>query len=89
MPGFSKTGPTGQGPLTGRRRGPCAGNENEKDGFGLGRGRGRGFGRGFGFFGFGRNRDMADDRSVESEIDFLKNQISILEKKLTGRKKSD
>ena len=39
MPAQDKTGPAGQGPLTGRGLGPC--------GFGLRRGFGRGFGRGF------------------------------------------
>ena len=38
MPGQDRTGPLGQGPLTGRGLGPC--------GRGFGRGRGRGFGRG-------------------------------------------
>lgn len=43
MPRQDKTGPLGQGPLTGRGLGPC--------GRGLARrlGVGRGFGRGFGF----------------------------------------
>ena len=43
MPGFNKTGPRGQGPMTGGGRGRCVpGNQ----GFGLGRGMGRGAGRG-------------------------------------------
>lgn len=37
MPNRDKTGPSGQGPLTGRGMGPCGG--------GLRRGMGRGFGR--------------------------------------------
>jgi hypothetical protein len=93
MPGFNKKGPEGLGPLTGRRMGQCAGNENESAGFGygrgFGRGRRRGFGRGFGFFGFGRNRNLPEDESIESDIELLKNQISLLEKKLGKRKKSD
>jgi hypothetical protein len=39
MPGGDRTGPLGEGPLTGRGLGPC--------GRGLARGRGMGFGRGF------------------------------------------
>jgi len=39
MPGIDKTGPLGQGPMTGRGMGLC----------GRGMGYGRGFGRGFGF----------------------------------------
>jgi hypothetical protein len=41
MPGMDRTGPLGQGPLTGRGLGPC--------GAGFRRGFGRGMGRGFGF----------------------------------------
>ncbi len=51
MPGFDRTGPEGEGPMTGRKQGRCAGNEErqrpEGRGLGLGRGRGRnGRGRG-------------------------------------------
>lgn len=53
MPFGNGTGPLGQGPLTGRGLGPCAGYPNQ--GF-TGRGFGRGFGRGRGvrFRQFGR-----------------------------------
>ncbi len=98
MPGFDRTGPAGQGPMTGRRRGLCADEEAGATGYGwgfgrgLGRGRfgnwgrggGFGFGRGFGFFGYGANREPSDD-DVKDEISFLKNQISWLEKKLRGK----
>jgi len=62
MPNGDRTGPWGQGPMTGRRAGFCAGydrpgyaNPIGGRGFGRGRGmgRGRGPGRGFGG-GFGR-----------------------------------
>jgi hypothetical protein len=43
MPGMDRTGPLGQGPLTGRGLGPCGA------GAGFRRGFGRGMGRGFGF----------------------------------------
>lgn len=43
MPGQDKTGPNGQGPMTGRGLGPCG------QGLARGRGMGRGLGRGFGF----------------------------------------
>lgn len=39
MPAFDRSGPLGQGSLTGRGLGPCGG----------GMGYGRGFGRGFGY----------------------------------------
>ena len=68
MPGGDRTGPLGEGPMTGRRAGFCAGFSNPgymnplpREGFGRGRGRGlgkgwrRGFGRGWGR-GFGWRR---------------------------------
>jgi len=51
MPRGDRTGPNGQGPMTGRRMGYCAGNNAPgytEQGFGRGQGIGRGFGRGFG-----------------------------------------
>lgn len=50
MPGMDGTGPSGYGPMTGGRRGPCAG-----DVVGGGRGMGQGMGRGMGAGG-GRGR---------------------------------
>lgn len=68
MPGFDRTGPLGQGPMTGRGLGLCSGYARTTGfrGPGLawrrgwyGRGRGFGFGRGFGRgFGFGRGYGM-------------------------------
>jgi predicted DNA-binding protein (UPF0251 family) len=69
MPGFDRTGPQGEGPLTGRRRGHCARDEKDQSqdeqpgrgpggrgrGPGRGPGRGRGAGRGPGP-GAGRGR---------------------------------
>ena len=52
MPGFDRTGPWGEGPMTGGARGYCnpglAGNRFPMFGRGRGRGRGRGIRRGFG-----------------------------------------
>ena len=48
MPQGDKTGPNGQGPMTGRRMGFCTGANAPgcmNTGFGRGMGRGRGFGR--------------------------------------------
>lgn len=60
MPGGNRTGPLGQGPLTGKGMGYCAGSATP--GF-MSLGSGFGFRRGFGFrsgigrgFGFGRGR---------------------------------
>ena len=64
MPGGDGTGPLGQGPMTGRAAGYCAGypvpgymNSVPGGGWGRGRGFGRGWGRGFGF-GRGRGRGL-------------------------------
>ncbi|MFO7881951.1 MAG: DUF5320 domain-containing protein [Kosmotogaceae bacterium] len=64
MPGFDRTGPSGQGPMTGRGLGMCSGYARpvgfrgpglaRRNGW-YGRGRGFGFGRGRGFGrGYGR-----------------------------------
>jgi len=60
MPGLDKTGPNGEGPMTGRRMGTCVNNSNQTPsapqagaGFGRGLGLGRGAGR---FCGKGRGR---------------------------------
>lgn len=42
MPKFDKTGPAGQGHLTGRGLGPCGNGQPRGNGRGLGRGFGRG-----------------------------------------------
>ena len=56
MPGQDQTGPTGAGPMTGRKRGRCAEEENTTPaGRGFGRGEGCRQGRGQGG-GRGRNR---------------------------------
>lgn len=51
MPGGDRTGPLGQGPMTGRAMGLCAGYDGPgylNPGYGGGRGMGYGGGRGFG-----------------------------------------
>lgn len=91
MPGFNKTGPQGEGPMTGRRMGYCADNENQSRGW---FGRGRGFGGGQGFWhGFGMRRnynanipESTNTSNFESEINSLKDQISSLVKEIKGLK---
>jgi len=64
MPRGDRTGPMGQGSMTGRRAGYCAGYNmpgfaNPIGGYGRGMGYGRGYGRGMGYgrgFGGGRGR---------------------------------
>lgn len=100
MPGGDKTGPLGQGPLTGRRMGFCAGNENPGFSFNAGYRRriNQGYGAGMGRRRF-RERDFeekafseykyerensAKDNDLRNEIEKLKNQLTNLEKKITG-----
>ncbi len=102
MPGFNRTGPNGQGSMTGRRMGNCANSnfqENDER-FNAGRGFGRGFQRGFtGKRGMGmgfrhgfRNQnfenipEVSEKTIIKNEINTLKNQLSLLEEKLSKTK---
>ena len=91
MPGLNKTGPQGAGPMTGRRMGYCADNENQSRGF-FGRGRGFGGGQGAGRgFGMRGNYNTSLPESTEtpnfvSEINSLKDKISSLVKEIAGLK---
>ena len=98
MPRNDSTGPQGLGPMTGRRLGACAGNENVgfgnnfRFGRGLGRGasgmgRGRGYGR-----NYGNSVSMSsysNERSIENEVNVLKEQLEFLEKQLSDIRKQD
>ena len=85
MPYQDGTGPSGQGPRTGRGLGPCGA------GFARGRGFGQGFGRGrFGGYGSYRapmtNREereiLTDDsKSLEEELKAIKERLSELKAK--------
>ncbi|SHF89448.1 hypothetical protein SAMN05444274_11210 [Mariniphaga anaerophila] len=97
MPGLNRKGPMGEGPLTGKQRGRCAGNETDFAGRGAGRA-GRGFGRrnerqngrGLGLrrrnlFGFQNDNSFSDasaETSLENEIRNLKDQLSNAEQEL-------
>ncbi len=80
MPGRDGTGPQGQGPLTGRGAGYCAGNGAPEYGFGLGLGLGRRCRRGGG--AYGRRKDIAaNNRSLlDSAINFLTARLEGLKK---------
>jgi hypothetical protein len=89
MPRGDKTGPLGQGSMTGRKLGNCnnhnglGGNGNmngTRRGFGRNNNIARGFGRGFGFGNFMFNEKTAND--LQTEIEQLKAQIKNLEEKL-------
>lgn len=74
MPFKDKTGPLGEGPMTGRGMGPCGG------GFGRGRGHGRGFGRGSrGWFRHPTKSEVKEDledykKYLEEELEAVKAQ---------------
>lgn len=94
MPGFDRSGPLGEGPMTGGKRGLCG--SARKVGYSAyaGRGfcygfpRGRGFGRGV---GLGRGRGFAwrsasaapvIPTTPDEEMDILKDNIDILKQQL-------
>ncbi len=88
MPRRDKTGPAGQGPITGRGLGDCTGSRgNYGSGFGFrhGFGRGRGYGQGFGFHhGYGYSYSAQDEKQwLENEIHSLKDQLAYFEKRLS------
>ena len=84
MPNRDRTGPSGQGPLTGRGFGPCGKGFSGRFGRGLGRGLGRGF-------GFGRERFLGEPISLteteekkilEAELKEIEAEKKELEKRL-------
>lgn len=93
MPGFDRTGPRGEGPMTGGARGYCN-PDNAGYGSAYGRGYGLGWGRGYrgGFGGprMGRGRDYGRQgvygpayappyaMSREEEINMLKDQADMI-----------
>ncbi len=102
MPGFDRTGPRGEGPMTGGGRGMCnpAGGTGGYGGYGLGRGgmpwgggRGRGFGGGRGWGrGFGRGWFGAGAAApiaaptADDERRYLADQLSHLENEVRAIK---
>ncbi len=99
MPRGDRTGPKGEGPKTGRQMGFCVGNEqpgyayhNMDQGAGYGRqfrggsGGGRGFRHGQGRFQRVAPGEVSEKTLIENEIRILKDQLSALEKRLSGFK---
>jgi len=94
MPRGDRTGPSGQGPGTGRAFGYCYGFDSPGYtkgpgrgmgyGFGRGMGRGRGYGRGWGYNapyqGFNPDYQRTAPVSKEDEIRFLKSDADALKK---------
>jgi len=95
MPRGDRTGPLGEGPMTGLGKGDCAeGNTGfrGRGGFGgrsgFGRGRGFGFARGLGWRWLGDNQDISEESSLKSSISVLKEQLKSLESRLQNLKGS-
>ena len=87
MPAFDKTGPQGQGPMTGRGMGPCGNGRGMR--MGMGFGRGRGCGRGLGRY-FGWNAPETKEEKIadmEAYKKALNEELEDVEKKLTEAKK--
>jgi hypothetical protein len=85
MPRGDRTGPLGEGPMTGRQLGYGAGFDSPgfTQGIGFGRGRGRGFGLGAGF----RNRNFYRNTqpvSSEPELNQLKEEVSFLKNSINS-----
>lgn len=78
MPGGDRTGPAGQGPMTGWGRGRCGG--------GQGAGRGRGLGRGWGMRGRFADTEAAGPAPAVttegSDLEALRRQVASLEQAL-------
>jgi len=87
MPRFDKTGPSGEGAMTGRRLGKCTGNDVSVNDYrgraGKVRGRGKGFGRGR---GDRQNKGIVSTVSekilIENEMKELKDRLIFLKKEL-------
>jgi hypothetical protein len=100
MPGFDRTGPMGNGPMTGGGFGRCGG--GGRVGFGRGAGRGYGRGRGAcrrfrdsgsGFFG-GARMDSTSDLQVyaedlESELSRIRRRMKALAEERSPDRSSD
>lgn len=91
MPKLDGTGPQGQGPMTGRGMGKCAGAQPLYYGLGQGRRMGANRGRkiGLGRLGwFGAGLDKVDQKEVlKEEKDALKKELELVEKELKDLEK--
>lgn len=95
MPGFDRTGPMGQGPMTGGGFGQCGGARRVAQGWGQGLGRGRGRGRRFagqaGYYGpvwqqvNAASYDEAGD--LKARADELKSELEAITARLEALEK--
>jgi hypothetical protein len=94
MPRSDRTGPNGDGPMTGKGMGYCSDNKEAtfvNSGRGLRCGAGRNFGggsgRGFRTWNNSNNLDQGSSNNtyLENEIKILKEKLNSLENKLSGK----
>ncbi len=89
MPGLDRTGPQGQGSMTGGARGNCN-SANSSRGFGRrvssGQNRRAGLGRGKGQ-GFGRNIEAGEFNTADEKLGLLKAEVELLNKKIVDIEK--
>ncbi|MCD4673263.1 MAG: DUF5320 domain-containing protein [Anaerolineaceae bacterium] len=91
MAGGDKTGPRGEGPLTGRQAGYCSGEEQpgfRRPRFGFGRGQAFGRRRGFWPQRYAE-QDVEQGSSLLKEVKDLKDLISNLQRKVDDLEKKD
>jgi len=90
MPGLNRTGPQGQGPMTGGARGNCnsartqtKGSITRTMGFGRGMAYGRGHSRGCYGNGMGIRQGYSRNTGINvEEIDMLKAEVELLNKRI-------
>lgn len=90
MPGFDRTGPQGQGSMTGGARGLCNPGTGFGSGreFGMGRGYGRGFGRGMGYGygpGYGPRYPLESANEIaglKADADYMKSSLDAINKRI-------
>lgn len=83
MPSFDKTGPQGQGPMTGKGFGPCG--RGMRRGFGRCQGYGRGLGRYFGWNAPQTKEEKIEDiqaykKSLQEEMEDVEKELADLQK---------
>lgn len=87
MPGFDKTGPQGQGPMTGKGFGPCGGGGGFRMGFGRCRGYGKGLGRYFGWNAPQTKEEKLED--IQAYRKALQEEMEEVDKELTDLQKQE
>lgn len=85
MPGFDRTGPRGEGPMTGRGLGPCGRGRGFRRGFGRGFGRGRGFRRGYAY-DYAPVAPVAPALTKDQEKVMLEDEMKILQEDMEAIK---